>query len=152
MLYYQFPVSIENERCSKCRICENICKCILYDKEENIIKINSISCKGCGICLATCPSNAILHPYDDHIYYVALEDREPEAFECSICRHEYIEDGEKIVFCERRFSMGKAIKGIAEGRKIIVKKCLFLDDGEVENDKIMKLKKILELFGLDKVG
>jgi len=50
--------------CSGCRMCENVCefKAIEMVEDENG-KLHSHVipevCKGCGVCVATCPSGAI---------------------------------------------------------------------------------------------
>ena len=52
---------IDEERCSGCRICNNLCPylAIEYDDEKGVSRINEALCKGCGTCVAACPSNAI---------------------------------------------------------------------------------------------
>jgi heterodisulfide reductase subunit A len=32
---------------------------ITFDEEENVAEISDILCKGCGVCVAACPSGAI---------------------------------------------------------------------------------------------
>jgi heterodisulfide reductase subunit A len=52
---------IDEERCSGCRICNNLCPylAIRFDEEKKVSVINEALCKGCGTCVAACPSNAI---------------------------------------------------------------------------------------------
>jgi len=52
---------IEEEKCSGCRICNNLCPylAIRFDEEKKVSAINEALCKGCGTCVAACPSNAI---------------------------------------------------------------------------------------------
>jgi heterodisulfide reductase subunit A2 len=52
---------IEEEKCSGCRICNNLCPylAIRFDEEKKVSVINEALCKGCGTCVAACPSNAI---------------------------------------------------------------------------------------------
>ncbi len=52
---------VDEEICSGCRMCEKICvyDAPTFDEEKGVMTINSIVCKGCGSCGATCPSGAI---------------------------------------------------------------------------------------------
>jgi heterodisulfide reductase subunit A len=52
---------IDEEKCSGCRICNNLCPyiAIRFDEEKKVSIINEALCKGCGTCVAACPSNAI---------------------------------------------------------------------------------------------
>ena len=52
---------IDEEKCSGCRICNNLCPylAIRFDEEKTVSVINEALCKGCGTCVAACPSNAI---------------------------------------------------------------------------------------------
>ncbi|MCK4236984.1 MAG: CoB--CoM heterodisulfide reductase iron-sulfur subunit A family protein [Candidatus Krumholzibacteria bacterium] len=52
---------IDEEKCSGCRICNNLCPylAIKFDEEKEISVVNEALCKGCGTCVAACPSNAI---------------------------------------------------------------------------------------------
>jgi heterodisulfide reductase subunit A len=53
--------SITEERCSGCRICNNLCPFHAIDflAEEKVSRINAVLCKGCGTCVAACPAEAI---------------------------------------------------------------------------------------------
>jgi len=52
---------IDENRCSGCRICNNLCPylAINFDEEKKVSVINEALCKGCGTCVAACPSEAI---------------------------------------------------------------------------------------------
>jgi heterodisulfide reductase subunit A len=52
---------IDEERCSGCRICNNLCPygAISFIEEESVSRINSALCKGCGTCAAACPQGII---------------------------------------------------------------------------------------------
>ncbi len=49
------------ERCSGCRICNNVCpfNAIIFHENRLVTEINPALCQGCGTCVATCPSEAI---------------------------------------------------------------------------------------------
>jgi heterodisulfide reductase subunit A len=53
--------TIHEERCSGCRICNNLCpfNAIEYLEDKGVSYINAALCKGCGTCVAACPAQAI---------------------------------------------------------------------------------------------
>jgi len=55
-------VCLDKDKCSLCRLCENICiynALKIEDKKLNIIQAN---CTGCGACAAMCPDDALYIP------------------------------------------------------------------------------------------
>jgi heterodisulfide reductase subunit A len=53
--------TIHEERCSGCRICNNLCpfNAIEFLTDKAVSYINAALCKGCGTCVAACPAGAI---------------------------------------------------------------------------------------------
>jgi len=53
--------TIHDERCSGCRICNDLCpfNAITYIEERAVTEINPALCQGCGTCVAACPAGAI---------------------------------------------------------------------------------------------
>jgi heterodisulfide reductase subunit A len=53
--------SIDEERCSGCRICNNLCPygAIDFLADLGVSRVNPALCKGCGTCVAACPSQVI---------------------------------------------------------------------------------------------
>lgn len=53
--------SVNQEQCSGCRICNNLCpfNAIIFHEDRMVSEINPALCQGCGTCVAACPAGAI---------------------------------------------------------------------------------------------
>jgi heterodisulfide reductase subunit A len=53
--------SVIQEKCSGCRICNDLCpyNAILFHEDQMVSEINQALCQGCGTCVAACPAGAI---------------------------------------------------------------------------------------------
>jgi heterodisulfide reductase subunit A len=51
---------VSERKCVKCLLCVSACPygARLYDDESNIVRVNEITCQGCGACAVFCPSQA----------------------------------------------------------------------------------------------
>jgi heterodisulfide reductase subunit A len=57
------PVSaeVDQDLCSTCKLCMGLCcyKAITCDDKKEVVTVNELLCRGCGVCAAACPSAAI---------------------------------------------------------------------------------------------
>ena len=53
--------TIDEERCSGCRVCNELCPfhAIEFDEAKRVSRVISTLCKGCGTCVCACPAQAI---------------------------------------------------------------------------------------------
>lgn len=53
--------SVTEEKCSGCRICNDLCpyNAIFFLEDKKVTEINQALCQGCGTCVAACPAGAI---------------------------------------------------------------------------------------------
>jgi heterodisulfide reductase subunit A len=53
--------SVDQEKCSGCRICNNLCpfNAIIFHEDRMVTEVNPALCQGCGTCVAACPAGAI---------------------------------------------------------------------------------------------
>lgn len=53
--------TVNQEKCSGCRICNNLCpfNAIFFHEDRMVTEINPALCQGCGTCVAACPAGAI---------------------------------------------------------------------------------------------
>jgi heterodisulfide reductase subunit A len=54
--------SVDQNRCSGCRVCNNLCpfNAITFLEDRGVTEINPALCQGCGTCVSACPAGAIL--------------------------------------------------------------------------------------------
>ena len=67
---------IDENYCSGCRICNNLCPygAIDFIEEDKLSIVNDALCKGCGTCVAACPAGAIIGKgFSDAQIYAELE-------------------------------------------------------------------------------
>lgn len=63
---------IDPELCAGCRLCNDLCSygAIYFDEDKRVSVVRDALCKGCGTCVACCPSSAAMaqHFSDDQIF------------------------------------------------------------------------------------
>lgn len=53
------PTTILRAHCSDCIYCLETCPNLEYDKANRTMILNETACKGCGLCMAACPTGAM---------------------------------------------------------------------------------------------
>jgi len=71
---------IDEDLCSVCHICESVCKydalSVQKDKDGNEkMVVDKVECRGCGLCVAACPSGAISQKEGCEITLPELHDK-----------------------------------------------------------------------------
>jgi len=53
--------TVDEARCSGCRICNDLCpyNAIIFHEDRMVTEVNPALCQGCGTCVAACPAGAI---------------------------------------------------------------------------------------------
>ncbi len=67
---------INPELCAGCRLCNNLCPygAISFDETKGISVVKAAACKGCGTCVAACPSSAATaNGFTDQQIYAEIE-------------------------------------------------------------------------------
>jgi len=54
-----FANVILSDHCSNCIICEGSCPNLKLNAEKRIMVVNPVACRGCGVCLPSCPTGAL---------------------------------------------------------------------------------------------
>jgi Fe-S-cluster-containing hydrogenase component 2 len=154
--------------CSDCIYCEGSCPNLRFDKVNKIMIVNSVACRGCGLCLASCPTGALQqrNPYlgqiNDRISGL-LDGTEPDVPQsCNMCpvvsgeAPEPKGDLDNIrLTCTGRFEVGLLLDTLSKGYKgLLVVGCLFkgfpFARNKVAIDERMGLTKgLMDLMGLD---
>jgi coenzyme F420-reducing hydrogenase delta subunit/NAD-dependent dihydropyrimidine dehydrogenase PreA subunit len=85
--HYALPISVKEDICCGCRVCEAACENqnISFDEKKGVVVINEIACKGCGACVAMCPSGALFQRYLSSEQIFAAIDSGRDIESCALC-------------------------------------------------------------------
>jgi indolepyruvate ferredoxin oxidoreductase alpha subunit len=54
------PYRVDQEKCTKCKLCVNSLGCPALLLIDDVVTIDSTQCTGCGLCAQICPTKAII--------------------------------------------------------------------------------------------
>jgi heterodisulfide reductase subunit A len=66
--------TINQEKCNLCGICITSCPTNAIKKHKNKVTVDKISCVGCGVCVPTCPNDAIDLKHNTEVQLIAQID------------------------------------------------------------------------------
>jgi formate hydrogenlyase subunit 6/NADH:ubiquinone oxidoreductase subunit I len=74
MFRNSFPLKVDNNKCSRCRLCERICpeNSWTFDKEKKEMNWQKTACIFCLRCFSYCPSEAITYGKKNYIRHKPL--------------------------------------------------------------------------------
>jgi coenzyme F420-reducing hydrogenase delta subunit/ferredoxin len=172
-------VEINQDLCSRCRVCYSICpyEAINYDEEEDKVEIDIQKCQVCGICPSACPVAAIevaYYDYDHLVDYVdsvrKKVDSDTLVLMCrgnspSTCETEEIleEQGIRVenyiplrLPCSGRIPTDFIFKTLSSGVKNIVSIqcedpfCRYKEGTKINTRRFQLTRNVLEQLGYDK--
>ena len=148
----QFSTWIDEEVCSGCKVCNNICPSLHFDEERKIMNINKTSCKGCGVCVSICPSNALQQRQmdDGNVINLINGNYEVKPFDCKFCPVTIgYGKGDVRIFCSGRVEISHILDAILNGMNVFVIGCYYGDGfDERVREKIDVAEKLLALLGI----
>jgi ferredoxin len=101
---YQFTIiSLNNEKCTLCGVCQRMCEKKCFDIQKDHFLISMRGCSACQLCVDTCPEKAI--KIEDKI--VKMEEALFSVYEkvCSECNHPFqtlCRQDDECVTCTKR--------------------------------------------------
>ncbi|WP_070120869.1 4Fe-4S binding protein [Bacillus marinisedimentorum] len=99
-----FDVSVDEEKCTLCKICSSLCPKGCFSLEETEFAISSQACSNCGLCVDTCPEGAVM--IEARIAEASKETHQAIRKTCPDCKQSYLTfnegDGKCRVCANRR--------------------------------------------------
>ncbi len=174
MIQEAVAIKLNEDYCSKCKLCCTVCpfEAISLDANTGKIEIDAEKCQLCGICASTCPSLAIELAYYDEKALINHVREQMEAFGTKtlvvMCRGSSPPSGEILdvlkeqnvkefipvrVPCVGRLSPTFDLKALSLGINRIVaiqcdhNSCRYKRGSEINIRRVQLLKAVLEQFG-----
>ncbi|KAA0001243.1 MAG: hydrogenase iron-sulfur subunit [Thermoplasmata archaeon] len=148
----QFSTFLDEEACSGCRVCEEICPSLHFDQEKKIICVNTTSCKGCGVCVSICPSNALQQPQldDGSIIHAFNGGIKTKPFDCKFCPVSVGEGkGDIRIFCSGRVEISHILNAVLNGMNVVIIGCYYGEGkGNEVKEKVEIAQQLLEIMGI----
>jgi heterodisulfide reductase subunit A len=155
--------TVRRDLCCGCRICEDSCTSLIFDEGGGAMTVNGISCKGCGTCVAVCPSGALQQKFSDGIIFSMLDGASPSIIPlyCNACPCQIFDIGEIRypsdvtvirLMCSGRMEPSFVLDSFDNGVDGVLVIGCYLGNGHEDekiDEKVKMTRDLMEIIGLD---